>query len=121
MQRTDPTALLNWTQSLGQFMARHVVIIGFTILILFFLYQEGESAAEEFRRVLRHTIGERAEDYVDLATCALRASVNSMLIVGLFDGCGGSYTGSQARPICASSGPSWRASAASRCLALRGW
>jgi predicted PurR-regulated permease PerM len=86
-QRTDLTALLSWTQSLGQFMARHVFIIGFTILILFFLYQEGESLAEEFRRVLRHGIGERVEDYVDLATCALRASVNSMLIVGLFDGC----------------------------------
>ena len=85
-QRTDLTALLSWTQSLGQFMARHAFIIGFTILILFFLYQEGESLAEEFRQVLRHGIGERAEDYVDLATRALRASVNSMLILGLFDG-----------------------------------
>jgi predicted PurR-regulated permease PerM len=86
-QRTDLTALLSWTQSLGQFMARHAFIIGFTILILFFLYQEGESLAEEFRQVLRHGIGERAEDHVDLAMRALRASVNSMLIVGLFDGC----------------------------------
>jgi predicted PurR-regulated permease PerM len=86
-QRLDATALLSWTQSLGQFMARHVFIIAFTILILFFLYQEGESLAEEFRRMLRHSIGERADAYVDLATCALRASVNSMLIVGLFDGC----------------------------------
>ena len=86
-QRTDLTALLSWTQPLGQFMARHAFIIAFTILILFFLYQEGKSLAEEFRQVLRHGIGERAEDYVELATRALRASVNSMLIVGLFDGC----------------------------------
>jgi predicted PurR-regulated permease PerM len=86
-QQTDPSALLGWAQPLGQFMARHVFIIGFTILILFFLYQEGESLAEEFSRVLRHSIGERAEGYIDLATCALRASVNSMLILGLFDGC----------------------------------
>ena len=86
-QRTDPTALLSWAQPLGQFMALHAFIIGFTILILFFLYQEGESLAEEFRRVLRHSIGERAEDYIDVATRALRASVNSMLILGLFDGC----------------------------------
>ena len=86
-QRTDPTALLSWTQSMGQFMARHAFIIGFTILILFFLYQEGKSLAEEFRQVLRHGIGERAGDYIDVATRALRASVNSMLILGLFDGC----------------------------------
>jgi predicted PurR-regulated permease PerM len=86
-EHTDPTALLRWAQSLGQFTARHLFIIGFTILILFFLYQKGESLAEDFRRVLRDSIGERAEAYVDLATGALRASVNSMLIVGLFDGC----------------------------------
>jgi predicted PurR-regulated permease PerM len=85
-QRTDATALLGWAQSLGQFMARHVVIIGFTVLVLFFLYQEGESLAEQIRAVLRQRIGGRAEAYVDLATRALRASVNSMLIVGLFDG-----------------------------------
>ena len=85
-QRTDPTALLGLAQSLGQFMARHALIIAFTILVLFFLYQQGESLAEEFRRVLRHVIGERAEGYVELATRSLRASVNSMLLVGLFDG-----------------------------------
>ena len=39
-QRTDATALLAWAQSLGQFMVRHAFIIGFTILLLFFLYQE---------------------------------------------------------------------------------
>jgi len=85
-QRTDPAALLGWAQSLGQFMVRHAFIIGFTILLLFFLYQEGESLAEGFRRVLRRSIGDRAEGYVDLATRAVRASVNSMLVVGLFDG-----------------------------------
>ena len=86
MQRTDLTALFSWAGSLGAFTARHIFIIGFTILLLFFLYQQGESLAEEFRRVLRHGIGERSEDDVDLATRALRGSVNSMLIVALFDG-----------------------------------
>src|SRR5271169_265163 len=85
-QRTDPAALLGLAQSLAQFMARHVFIIGFTILMLFFLYQEGESLAQGFRGILRHRIGERADGYVDLATQAVRASVNSMLVVGLFDG-----------------------------------
>ena len=58
----------------------------FTILVLFFLYQKGEALAEGVRRVLRHRIGERAEAYVDVATRAVRASVNSMLVVALFDG-----------------------------------
>jgi predicted PurR-regulated permease PerM len=36
--------------------------------------------------MLRHGIGERAEAYLDLAARAVRASVNSVLVVGLFDG-----------------------------------
>lgn len=85
-QRTDASALLGWAQSVGQFAVRHAFIVLFTILTLFFLYEEGESLAGKFMRLLRHHIGERAESYVDLATRALRASVNSMLVVALFDG-----------------------------------
>ena len=86
VQRIEPTALLARAQSLGQFMARHLFIIAFAILVLFFLYHKGESLAEELRRLVRHRIGQRAEGYLDVATRALRASVNSMLVVGLFDG-----------------------------------
>ena len=85
-QRTDPVALLGWAHSIGQFMLRHLFIIAFAILVLFFLYQEGEALAEDFRQLLRQRIGAQAEGYVDLATRAVRASVNSMLVVGLFDG-----------------------------------
>jgi predicted PurR-regulated permease PerM len=85
-QRTDPTALLGWAQSLGQFMARHALIVGFAILLLFFLYQEGESLARNFNRVLRHRFGQPAEAYAAVATRAVRASVNSVLVVGLFAG-----------------------------------
>jgi predicted PurR-regulated permease PerM len=85
-ERADASALLAWAQSLGQFMVRHAFIVGFAILLLFFLYQEGESLAHGFKRVLRERIGERAESYIDLATRAVRASVNSMLVVSLFDG-----------------------------------
>ena len=85
-QRTDPATFLGWAQSLAQFMARHLVIVTFMILVLFFLYQTGASLARAFRRTLRRLIGLRAEGYVELATRALRASVNSILVVGLFDG-----------------------------------
>ena len=93
MQHSDPAALLAWAQSIGEFMARHALIVGFTVLVLFFLYQEGDVLAADIRRVLRHALGERAEGYVDLAVRAARGSVNSMLLVGLFDGftCGVAY------------------------------
>ena len=85
-QRIEPATLLGWAQSLGYFMGRQLFIIGFTILVLVFLYQEGESLAEGFRRILHHCIGERADGYLDVTARAVRASANSMLVVSLFVG-----------------------------------
>lgn len=85
-QRADAAALLGWLQGFGQLMGRQLVIIGFAILVLAFLYQEGESLARELKRALRHLLGERAEGYIDVAARAVRASANSMLVVALFDG-----------------------------------
>lgn len=83
---TDPAALLAWAQSLGRFTTRNALIVGFAILLLAFLYQEGASLGRELSRELQHAIGDRAERYVDVATRAVRASVNSMIVVALFDG-----------------------------------
>ncbi|MES1162823.1 MAG: AI-2E family transporter, partial [Rhizobacter sp.] len=85
-QRTDPTTLLGWAHSLGQFTARHGLIVAFAILLLAFLYQQGEALGRELIRELRGAVGDRADRYVDIATRAVRASVNSMVIVALFDG-----------------------------------
>ncbi|HTT12199.1 MAG TPA: AI-2E family transporter [Burkholderiaceae bacterium] len=86
MQRAGPSAFVSWAQSLAQFMAQHLLIVGFTILLLFYFYREGAALALQSRRALRHAIGERADTFVQLATRAVRASVNSMLVVALFDG-----------------------------------
>jgi predicted PurR-regulated permease PerM len=87
VEHADPTAFLSWAQLLGQFTVRHLFIVVFTILVLFFLCQEGDSLAQALRRTLRERIGEHAERYLDVARHAVRASVNSMLLVGLFVGC----------------------------------
>jgi len=85
-EHADPAALLTWAQSLGQFTFRHALIVLFTILLLFLMYRDGESAARQFRQVLRHRIGARTEDYLAIGTRAVRASVNSLLVLALFDG-----------------------------------
>jgi len=84
-QRTDPTALLGYAQSLGQFTARHALIVVFTILLLVFLFQKGASIARDVTHALHLGIGDRSQRYVDVATRAVRAAVSSMLAVGLFD------------------------------------
>jgi len=85
-QRTDPAILLGWAQSLGQFTVHHAIIIVFTSLLLFFFYQDGEMLAQGCRRVLRERLGAGVEHYIGLGTRAMRASVNSMLVVALFVG-----------------------------------
>jgi predicted PurR-regulated permease PerM len=85
-QHADARALLGWAQSLGRFMAHEAFIVLFTILVLFFLYYEGESLAQQFTQLVRHHMGKRTEAMLHVATRALRASANSMLVVGLFDG-----------------------------------
>jgi len=67
-------------------VAAHSRGVGFTILLLGFLFQQGASLAHDVTRVLQLSIGERAQRYVDVATRAVRAAVSSMLVVGLFDG-----------------------------------
>ena len=84
-QHADPGAFLGWAQSLGQFTFHHALTLSFTVLLLGFLYQDGGSLARELTAVLRQAIGDRAGRYVDVGTRAVRSSVNSMLVVGVFD------------------------------------
>lgn len=85
-QHADPAAILGWAHSLGQATARHGLTVAFTILLLGFLYQQGASLGRALTLGLRETVGDRAEHYVHVATRAVRASVNSMLLVALFNG-----------------------------------
>jgi predicted PurR-regulated permease PerM len=84
-QRADAAALFGWAQSVGHFTARNLLIVGFTVLLLCFLFREGESLARELTRALQDAIGDRAKRYLDVSTRAVRGVVNSMLVVGLFD------------------------------------
>ena len=86
LQRADGSAVLAWAQTLGQFVGHHLFIVAFTILVLFFLYRSGGALTLELNRMLRDQFGDRADSYVELAVVALRATVNGMVVVGIFDG-----------------------------------
>jgi predicted PurR-regulated permease PerM len=86
MQRLDAKSVVGWAQSLGQFVAHHAFITFFALLVIYFLYERGESLARDFKAVLRRCIGPSADAYVAVATRAVRASVNGIIVVGLFDG-----------------------------------
>lgn len=85
LQRSDASAVLGWAETLGQFIAHHLFVISFTLLVLFFLYRGGETLALHLNRLLHDRLGARAP-FIELATVALRATVNGMVILGFFDG-----------------------------------
>jgi len=86
LQRADTSAALGWANTLGQFMAHHLFIVVFTILLLFFLYRGGDALALRVNHLLQDSLGDRGESYVELAIRAVRATVNGMVVVTLFDG-----------------------------------
>ena len=59
--------------------------IGFAVLLLFFFYCQGDLLARELAGVLLRSVGPGAPRYLEVATQAVRTSINSMLVVGLFD------------------------------------
>ena len=86
VQHFDTNAVLGWAQTLGQFAGRHLFRICFTILVLFFLYRNGESVAGDFTGFILDRFGDRGRRHIELAARAVRATVGGTLVVCLFDG-----------------------------------
>jgi len=86
LRATDSSAILGWVQMLGQFVAYHLFVVLFTILVLFFIYRGGDEQTLRLNRVLHDAIGDGAASYIELAVQAVRATVVGMVAVALFDG-----------------------------------
>jgi predicted PurR-regulated permease PerM len=84
-RHADPAAVLGWAQSLAQVALQQALTIVFAVLLLFFFYCRGDVLARELTGHLKQALGNGAQRYVEVATRAVRASVNSMFAVGLFD------------------------------------
>jgi predicted PurR-regulated permease PerM len=85
-QRAEPASLLSGVQSLGQFTLHHVLVICFAVLLLYFLYREGQRLVAGLHGRLADALGEQAPRYLGLVTRGVRACVNGMVAVALFDG-----------------------------------
>jgi len=86
LRRPDTPSVLGWAQTMGHFIAHHVLVIVFTILVLFLLFRDGEALAQQLVRLIHDLLGERADSYLRLSIAAVRATVTAMVIVGLLDG-----------------------------------
>lgn len=77
---------LGFGRDVGRFVARRVVIFGFTLLTLLFLYQDGSRIARDAERLAIRFFGAAAEHYGRFSIRAVRATVNGLVFVGLGEG-----------------------------------
>ena len=81
----DPAAVLGWAQTLARFALQQALMVAFAVLLLFFFYRQGDVLARELTGLLARALGDQSRRHLEVATRAVRACVNSMLAVGLFD------------------------------------
>ena len=77
---------LRWTRHLGSELFSRLVILGFTLLTLLFIYRDGPRLIEQARNVADRMLGPSARPYGIEAIAAVRATVNGLVLVGLGEG-----------------------------------
>jgi len=82
----DSTVFLGWVSALGRFVAHHLFVISFSVVLMYFAFRGGDDLAARLDRLLRETIGDGVAPYIELVVHAVRAMVVSMLAVALFSG-----------------------------------
>lgn len=77
---------LQWGREAGRFILRRVVIFGFTLLTLLFIYKEGTALAVDAERVAIRLFGAPAKRYGRYGITAVQATVNGLVFVALAEG-----------------------------------
>jgi predicted PurR-regulated permease PerM len=84
--RAGSVEVLNWTRTLGRQFASRLAILGFTLLVLFFLYRDGTVLVDESRWIGGRLFGPPAKRLGANAVATVRATVNGLVFVGLGEG-----------------------------------
>jgi predicted PurR-regulated permease PerM len=86
LSRIGDNSLLQSLQSVGHLIVYHVFVVAVTIVTLVLLFRRGEALAELLARRIDEQFGRLGARLVDVAVAALRATLQSMVLVGLIDG-----------------------------------
>ena len=86
LSRIERGSLLRSLQSVGHLLAYHTFVVAITVVTLVLLFRRGEALAESLTRRIDEQFGRLGTRFVVVAVGALRATVQSMVLVGLIDG-----------------------------------
>ena len=83
---TDSTAVAEYARRFGAQVTHRLITLIFTIITLFFLYQDGEELSRKTLGLLNNLTGESGVRYGLHAAVAIRATVSGLVLVGLAEG-----------------------------------
>ena len=84
--RAETLGFMRWTRHLGHEVISRLIILGFTLLTLLFVYRDGPFIIQQARNVADRALGPPAQRYGREAIAAVRATVNGLVLVGLAEG-----------------------------------
>jgi predicted PurR-regulated permease PerM len=77
------TSASYYIKQVGVNLAHRSFQLGFTLLTLFFFYRDGDKLFQQINHIGEFCLGARWFRYADRLPCALRATVNGTIVVGL--------------------------------------
>src|SRR5439155_20486069 len=81
--RVNLHTLSESAQHYGAIIVHRLVILGFTLLTLFFLFRDGDRLTEQLRDLSDRFIGVRGERIASHMIAAVHGTVNGLVLVGL--------------------------------------
>jgi predicted PurR-regulated permease PerM len=84
--QSDNATLADYARRLGTQIAHRLITLVFTIVVIFFLYQDGEELSRKSLGLLNKLAGESGDRYGLQAAAAVRATVSGLVLVGFAEG-----------------------------------
>lgn len=85
-QRIDTSSNRELGRNVGRSIVHRVVLFGFALLALFFLFREGHAVAEQCRRASARVFGPHGERVGRQMIASVHGTVNGLVLVGLAEG-----------------------------------
>ena len=86
MGRVGRGQLFSYGREFGPALLHRVVLFGFTLLTLFFLFRDGAQLAQQMRLASSRAFGERGERVGVQIVASVRGTVDGLVLVGIVEG-----------------------------------
>jgi predicted PurR-regulated permease PerM len=79
----DMSALTEWGRIIGGQAVRRVATLFFVLLIVFFVFREGDALLRQMQAAGHRLLGPSAQRFLEVAAAAIRGTVDGLVLVGI--------------------------------------